>query len=169
MNKVICLCGKPGSGKSSLSKQLFQDFNIAEYSADTFMLEKYGEIQDLSEFEQKLNECKDIMYSLSKKQLNAGMNIVFDFGFWTKQERTYVTKIFSDFEVVFVYLKLPENELFKRIEKRNQERPDHTYFFDKPTFDLLCSKFEEPDESENVVIFENYEDMCKKLNLHKEH
>ncbi len=154
MNKLYLLCGKPGCGKTTLAKRLNKEYGAIHLSADDFMLKLFGEIADRKLFEEKSNATKNLIYELCK-QLLVNNDVVLDFGFWTKDERNYVKLLFGNSNVILVYMKLDNKKIFNQIQHRNENLKENEYFMDKPTFDFLSSKFEEPTEDENPIIYSN--------------
>ena len=153
MGKLFLLCGKPGSGKTTLAKSLKEKFGLIHFSADDFMLKLFGEIQDRNIFDRKLKIVKELIYQICDDVLRNN-NVVLDFGFWTKSEREEIKERFKNYEVIIVYLKLDEDKIFKQIEKRNTNLKDNEYFMDLNTFKILCSKFEEP-TNEDFIVCDN--------------
>ena len=131
MNKLVLLCGKPGSGKTTIAKYLQQNHNYIHFSADDFMLKLFGEIQQRELFEQKLQLTKDLIYSICD-QLLPNNDVVLDFGFWTKSERLSVTNRFVNSQVKLVYIKLDDDEIYSRIQNRNNNLQPNEYYMDKP-------------------------------------
>lgn len=158
MNKLYLLCGKPGCGKTTLAKRLNKEFGVIHISADDFMLKLFGEITDRKIFDEKLTATKNLIYDISK-QLLVKNDVVLDFGFWTRNERDKVKLLFKNSKVVLVYLKLDNEEIFKQVENRNKNLQDNEYFMDRPTFDFLSAKFEEPTEDENPIIYTKQTDL----------
>ena len=150
MGKLFLLCGKPGSGKTTLAKALKKDYGLIHFSADDFMLKLFGEIEDRDMFDKKLKATKDLIYQICDDVLRSN-NVVLDFGFWTKRERKDLKNRFKNYEVIVVYLKLDDNKIFSQIENRNNNLKDNEYFMDLTTFKILSSKFEEPTIDECVV------------------
>lgn len=158
MNNLYLLCGKPGCGKSTFAKRLNTEFGMIHLSADDFMLKLFGEIKDRKMFDEKLNACKNLIFELSK-QLLVKNDVVLDFGFWTKKERSEVKSLFENSNVILLYLKLDDDTIFKQIEKRNANLKDNEYYMDKNTYEFLSSKFEEPISEENAIV------VSKKTNI----
>ncbi len=162
MNKLVLLCGKPGSGKTTIAKFLQQNHNYIHFSADDFMLKLFGEIQQRELFEQKLQITKELIYSICD-QLLPNNDVVLDFGFWTKDERQSVISRFSTTQVKLVYIKLDDDEIYSRIQNRNNNLQPNEYYMDKNTYNILAKKFEEPDQTEDYIIYTNKQDLIKQL------
>ncbi len=152
MKNLILLCGKPGCGKTTLAKFIKAKYGAVHFSADDFMLKLFGEIEDRQVFEEKLRKCKELIYEICD-ELAYKNDIVLDFGFWTKEERRYLVKRFPNFNVIFIYMKLNDDDIFERIEHRNKHLKENEYYMDKQTYKILSAKFEEVDKSEGNVYF----------------
>lgn len=152
MAELYLLCGKPGCGKTTISNYMQQKYGMIGFSADDFMLKLYGEVQDRTEFDNKLALCKEVIYSITQKLIDHKIKVVLDFGFWTKKERQEVKERFNHYDVKFIYIAKSDDEIFNCIEKRNANLKENEYFMDRATFDFLASKFEEPIDEEVIKI-----------------
>lgn len=165
MKNLIILCGKPGCGKTTLAKKLKEKSGIVHLSLDDFMLNLFGEIEDRKVFEEKLKACRDLVYEITD-QLLPKVDVVFDFGFWTKEERDGLRKRFKDFNVIIVYLNLDDETIFGQISKRNKNLKPNEYYIDRETYDFFCSKFEVPDgRYENFIEYKSDGDFSQILKL----
>lgn len=155
MSNLILLCGKAGCGKTTLATALKNKYKIIHFSADDFMLKFFGEIEDRKIFDEKLRICKEKIYEISEELLNNNIDVVLDFGFWSRKEREEVKQRFCKFNVIIIYIKLDNETIFNRIQNRNANLKDNEYFMDKNTFEFLSSLFEEPSENEECIIYNN--------------
>lgn len=163
MGGLILLCGKPASGKTTLANYLAENHKVITFSADKMMLKLFGEIEDRAVFEDRLKFCKHFIYNNTEDLLKNNVSVALDFGFWTKQERDEVKRKFAMFKTIIVYLNADEETLKARVENRNKNLKDTEYFMDNVTYKFLCSMFEEPHLSENVVCYTNKEDLVNEL------
>ncbi len=153
MGKVIALCGKPGSGKSTLSKHIKETYNAVPFSADNYMLRLFGEIEDRDIFEEKLALCKELIYDVSQDILNY-TNVVYDFGFWSKNERDYLRQRFEG-NVLFIYINLSDETILNQIKHRNAHLSDGDYYMDETTYEIFARMFEEPVDETDVILYIN--------------
>lgn len=158
MAKVFLMCGKICSGKSTYAKKLAETKNAVILSVDEIMLAIFG--QDSGENHDIY--VKRIQAYLYKKTLDlvaSGINVILDFGFWTKQERTNVKEFFQARNVSFEfhYLNISQSEWKKRIEKRNIEvsqKGFNAYFVDEGLEKKFEELFEQPEKDEIRVWIE---------------
>ena len=143
-SSIIFLCGKPASGKTTLSIKLVARYkNITTLSCDEHMLKTYGEILDKDEFDTKLNYTKDMLYKKAMDLLDGGSNVILDFGFWTRAERESVKHKFKAYNTIFIYLNPNDETLLEYVTKRNSNLQPHEYYMDEETHKTLSSRFEE--------------------------
>ena len=157
MGKVILTCGKICSGKSYYSKQLKEELNAVIISPDEATYEllnnEQGEFYDI--FSKRLSKY------LTKKVgeiAQAGANVVFERGLWSKKERQEVKEYYKsigiDCEIHYVCV---DDETWKQnIAERNQRVLDGNgesdFYLDEGLMKKLESKWEEPAEDEVDVI-----------------
>ena len=108
MGKIILTCGKICSGKSYYTKQLKEELNAVIVSPDEATYEllnnEQGEFYDI--FSKRLSKY------LTKKVgeiAQAGANVVFERGLWSKKERQEVRNYYKNYLIFLAYslLSLP--------------------------------------------------------------
>lgn len=158
MGKVILICGKICSGKSYYSRELKEQLNAVIISPDeaTYDLlnNEQGEFYDI--FSKRLSKY------LTKKVgeiAQAGANVIFERGLWSKKERQEVRDYFKnlgvDFEIHYVCV---DGETWKKnINDRNKRVEDGNggsdFYLDEGLMKKLESLWEEPTEDEYDVIY----------------
>lgn len=151
MAKVLLLCGKICCGKSTYARSLGSGY--VTLSCDELMLSLFEE--QLGDKHQEVTEkSKKYLLSLAGQILNAGANVILDWGFWKKEERLAVRKQLeaAGHSTELIYLKLSEEEWKRRIAKRNRERDPLSYYVDDNMVQLFGSMFEEPGEDEEPNV-----------------
>lgn len=158
MGKVILLCGKICSGKSFYSKKLKEELNAVIIAPDEITYEllnnEQGEFYD--EFSKRLSSF------LTKKVgeiAEAGANVVFERGLWTKADRKQIKDYYSnlgiDCEIHYVSV---DDETWKQnIEERNKKVAEgnggSSFYLDEGLMKKLESLWEEPTEEEYDVLY----------------
>ena len=144
MPKVTCIIGKICCGKTTYAKTL----PGVLLSVDDFMLPLFG--QHCEMIEAKLGLVQDCLMKLSLDILAAGVDVIFDQGYWTRAERARVAVFFRAHEipVEWHYVDIPEEQRRARIAKRNHEIEQGLagYYVSPGLFAKCDELFEEPEE-----------------------
>ena len=158
MAKVIMLCGKLCSGKSTYSALLRDELGAVVLSVDELMIallgRETGEMHD-----EYVRRAKGYLFGKAAEIALAGTDVVLDQGFWSRAERRQAREFFAsrgvDYELHF--LRVSDEEWARRINKRNSEvaagRSD-AYYVDEGLREKFISLFEEPDADESDVTIE---------------
>ncbi len=150
MAKVICICGKICSGKTTLARELAAKERAVILSCD--------EILDIV-FHKDLGErhdavAADISKYLHKKArdlLSAGCSVIFDWGFWQKKDRDAARKMYEGTAQEWHYIDISDEIWNERIAKRNADvlaGKSDDYFVDEGLRSKLLSRFDEPTKDE---------------------
>lgn len=160
MAKVIAICGKICSGKTYYANQMKDKENAVILSTDeaTYDLidNKQGEYYNV--FAEKVNKY---LMKKAAEIVNAGCNVILDWGFWTKEDREATTKYFhqSGIDVEWHYIDIEPSRWQQLIEKRNTKirngNVGSDFYVDEGLMKKLLSKFEEPKRDEIDVWNEN--------------
>lgn len=160
MSKVIAICGKICSGKSYYAKQIKGKENAVILSTDeaTYDLidNKQGEFYN--EFAQRVNKY---LMKKAAQIVNAGCNVILDWGFWTKEDRKAVTKYFNQFgiDVEWHYVDIETSRWQQLIDERNTKiqngNSSSDFYVDEGLLNKLLLKFEEPSREEMDIWIEN--------------
>ena len=152
MPKVIMTCGKLCSGKSTYAKKLQQEGRAVILSIDEIMLAVFG--QDAGEkHDEYVARIKSYLYQKTLEIIHNGLDVILDWGFWTKEERTYARTFLGLNGITneLHFIDIDDCEWRRRIEKRNQEVLDHignAYYVDDGLAEKFNAIFEKPDPSE---------------------
>ena len=77
------MCGLPGSGKTTLAKQLSKECNAVRFSPDELL---YNLGLDCYDDEIRIRVEK-LQWQLAQELLKSGNSVIFESGFWLKIER----------------------------------------------------------------------------------
>ena len=152
MPKVIMICGKLCSGKTTYANSLQKEGNAVILSVDEIMLAVFG--QDAGEkHDEYVAGIKRYLYQKTLEIIHNGSDVILDWGFWSKEERSYARSFFGLNGITneLHFLDIDDREWRRRIEKRNQEVLAHNsnaYYVDDGLAAKFNSIFEKPDPSE---------------------
>lgn len=153
MSKVFLICGKICSGKSTYAEQLRVKNKAAILlSVDEIMLSIFGKYVG----ERHDEYCENVQKYLFNKSLELseiGVNVIFDWGFWQKNEREFAKEFYKsrDIECELHYLDIIDELWKKRIEKRNNAvltGDANTYYIDEGLARKFAAMFEPPSAHE---------------------
>lgn len=145
MPKAILTCGKVCSGKSTLAKKLKSEKNAVILSCDELMLSLFDE--HLGEKHNEIvRKSKEYLMKKSLEILQCGINIILDWGFWTKAERQEIENFYNSngFETEWHFIDISDEQQRKNILKRNAERDENSYFISEEMAEKFNSLFENP-------------------------
>src|SRR6516165_2408132 len=113
--------GYLGAGKSTFARQLERNIPAIRFSHDEWMVRFYGNDPPIEHFQDSYRRVHEQVEEIWLRCLELGLDVVLDFGFWTRWERDATDrKIIALGAEAFVYrLTCSEDEAWRRIEKRN--------------------------------------------------
>ena len=160
MPKVLIMCGKICSGKSTYAEKLKLENKAVILSVDELTLALF-ENQAGEKLDFYVEKLKEYFLKKSLDIVEAGADVILDWGFWTKKERDYAREFYDsrNMSYQFYYMNVGIDEWKKRILKRNQEikrEQLEAYPIDKGLLSKVEKMFEEPDRKElkDMIIIE---------------
>lgn len=146
------ICGLPGSGKTTLAKQLETECNAIRMNPDEWIKTIWG-INE-AEGNNYRDQIEQLQWNMGKKILLSGTDVIIEWGTWGKDERLKLReeawKIGS--KVKFYYLNQPKEVLKERILHRNQNRSNSELLMPEETLgeeiDRFFKVFQVPTEEE---------------------
>lgn len=120
MAKVILICGKICCGKSTYAERLRVGDNAVLLSVDEIMLALFG-LYAGDRHDEYAAKTKKYLLDKSVEIMEAGVNVILDWGFWTKDERTSVKEFYTAKKIAheFHYLDISDETWIARLNERN--------------------------------------------------
>lgn len=148
MAKVIILCGKIASGKTTYAERLHRQKGAMILSCDDLMLRLFDSCLG-DKHDETARRCSLFLYGQAEQLVQIGVDCVLDFGYWTRKEREEAKAYFAKRGIAceLHYLKLAEEERIRRLDKRNQRLAGAThrvYRIEGELLKRLDKKFEPP-------------------------
>ncbi len=152
MPKVFLICGKICSGKSTYADELRKEYHAVILSVDEITLALFGQNAG-DRLDAYVEKTKAYLYKKSLEIISTGINVVIDWGFWTRMEREYARQFYSsrNVETVFCYIDVDPEQWQERIHSRNAAALAHesnTYYVDESLAEKAAALFEMPDKQE---------------------
>jgi predicted kinase len=142
--------GYLGAGKSTFARQLERDIPAIRFSHDEWMVRLYGNDPPIEHFADFYRRIYEQVEEIWLRCLELGIDVVLDFGFWSRQGRDETrAKISAIGAQAHLYrLTCPEDEAWQRIERRNADLQGSLLIV-RNTFEVLKERFEplDPDEA----------------------
>lgn len=161
MAKVILICGKICSGKSTYAEKIRKKYDAAVLSVDEIMLALFGQhVGD--KHDEYCEKLQNYLFDKSSELIRSGINVILDWGFWQKDERKYAKKFCKDrsIECELHYIDVPDRVWRQRVAKRNSavsEGKADAYYVDKNLAVKFGALFEAPVSEEIDVYVPSYE------------
>ena len=157
MAKVYLICGKICCGKTTYAEKLCAENNAVLLSVDEITLALFG--QHCGEkHDEYVERTEKYLFNKSLEFINKGINVVLDWGFWTKAERMAVKEFYKsrDIECELHYIDISDETWNYRLNKRNKAvlaNETSAYYVDENLAVKFASIFEIPSEEEIDVIY----------------
>ena len=150
MATLHLMVGLPCSGKTTKAKILEKEYNAIVLTLDKWHIKLFGNdtMEKTHDIRHKIIE--EMMLEIAERLLILGTNVILDFGFWGKEERMYLRNKAKEIGVNFKihFMDVPKEELYKRLDKRNNELPAGTFEIPKEKMDEYMEIFQRPEREE---------------------
>ena len=140
------ICGLPGSGKTTLARQLERELPALRLTPDEWMARIVGNGYD----EAKRAAVESVQWDIAARALSLGVDVILENGFWSRSERddfrARAAALGAGTKVHF--LDVPREELLRRLALRNAALPTDAFHVTEEQLDLWASQFEPPSPDE---------------------
>lgn len=152
MAKVYLICGRLCCGKTTYSQKICSESNAILLSVDEMILTVFGQNCGEKHDEYVLN-AKKYLLNKSLELIDKNINVVLDWGFWTRKEREFTKNFYKsrDIDCELHYIDINDDVWKARISQRNEDvLTDKTsaYYVDENLLAKFNSIFEAPSEDE---------------------
>ena len=148
--RLILICGLPGSGKTTLAKQLAEQVRAVPLSPD-----EWKHALGIGDYDDEARvRLEDRLWRLARELLTLGQSVIMENGFWSRDERDElrVAARALGATVELLYLEASVDELWGRLELRNQEVEPGAVPIERGDLEKWAAQFEEPDVVELALF-----------------
>jgi predicted kinase len=123
------MCGLPGAGKTTRARELELQFRAVRLTPDEWITGVLGPDPGYEALHAARDPTESLQWSLAARLLTLGIDVILDFGFWSREEREQyrnrAAALGAGSQVHFVDA-VPE-VLLDRLGTRRRERPANTF------------------------------------------
>ena len=150
MPTLFLLCGLPGSGKTTLAKQIETERPALRLSPDEWIVALLADATDIHELDRLRSPVESIQWEVAQRAITLGLDVILEWGFWSREERAFYRAQAEALgaQVELRYLAVERDELWARLSKRNAHPPPGTFVVTEAQLDLWLSWFQPPTEME---------------------
>lgn len=158
MAKVILICGKICCGKTTYAEKLCVENNAVLLSVDEITLALFGQHCG-DKHDEYVERTEKYLLNKSLELIQMDINVVLDWGFWTKAERESVKEFYKsrNIECELHYIDISDETWKNRLNKRNiavLAEETNAYYIDDNLAAKFASIFEVPKEAEIDVVYQ---------------
>jgi predicted kinase len=140
------ICGLPGSGKTTLARQLEISLPALRLAPDEWMSRIVGDGFD----DEKRAAVEAVQWDIAGRALSLGLTVILENGFWTRQDRDHFRSRAAALgaQIKIHFLDVPHAELSRRLAQRNLTLPPDTFRVNQSQLDSYWKMFEPPSPDE---------------------
>jgi len=108
MSTLHLMVGLPGSGKTTLARRLEDDFAALRLTVDEWHVRLFGmdveggsDDADFASHNARHGAIEALLWETASRVLKLGVDVILDFGFWTRRERDELRAKVHDIGVEF--------------------------------------------------------------------
>lgn len=152
MARVILICGKICSGKSTYAERLRRGEHAVLLSVDEIMLALFG-LYAGDKHDEYARKTREYLMKKSVEIIESGCSVILDWGFWQKSGRAEARAYYQSRNIPyeFHYIDVDESIWRARIADRNRsvtEGNQEAYFVDDNLLEKFEAAFEAPTAEE---------------------
>ena len=150
--KLIVICGLPGSGKTTLARQLAGEVGAVRLCPDEWLSDLEIDLWD----EDVRSRVETLQWKLAKDILRLGTSVIIEWGVWAREERDRLREGARELgaAVELHYLDVPLDELWRRIKARNETGDPSAATIEREHLEQWSEQFFQPPTEEERSLFD---------------
>jgi predicted kinase len=150
--RLVVICGLPGSGKTTLARELERSLPAVRFGADEWMVALGVDL-----WEQPFRARLEARFrDLAAELLRLGVAVVLEFGVWSRAERDELLTLGRGLgvPVELRYLDAPLDDLWRRVDARNRTDAWPARAITRAEMEEWSERFEAP-TAEELARYDN--------------
>jgi predicted kinase len=150
------ISGRIAAGKTTLARRIAAEHHAVFFCEDVWLSQLSDGIASFEDYLKWSSRCRTVMGPLIVEILRAGASVVLDFAGNRISERAWVLGLAAEAsaEHVLHFLEVDEEECLRRLQMRNETKPEGLYFASttEAEFRVICKYFQPPNAAEGLTI-----------------
>lgn len=155
-NKPVAhiIIGFIGSGKTTFAKKLEKETGAIRFTKDEWVVRVFGNTPPRDTFKEYDTNMASLATDMALKCLQAGIDVIIDEGFWTKDHRKQIKEKVekAGASPKLYYVDVPFEIMKSRTLQRSKNPPIDSYVIDEEAFNGYWKFFQPPDKEEGVIF-----------------
>lgn len=150
MATLHLVCGLPCAGKTTLARQLEQEYAALRLTPNEWHTALFGHDVEEEAHHARHDLIESMLWNIAARVLTLGVNVILDFGFWAQSEREEyrlrAVRLGASSEIHF--LDVPDEVLVERLATRNAQLPPGAAFTPEAKLKEWIRVFQAPTQDE---------------------
>ncbi len=157
MATLHLMVGLPGSGKTTLARELETRYSALRLTVDEWHIRLFGsdvhddsDESDFAKHDVRHEAIESLLREVAAKLLVLGVDVILDFGFWSRRERDELRARARDLgaDLRIHFMDVSEELLLERIRARNAHLPPGAFHIPEAKLEEWVRVFEPPSPDE---------------------
>jgi len=152
---LYILCGYPFAGKSTLTKELIDQFGFSLVGIDEINRERgVGQSTGVAVTPEEWDKTYRQAYKRIEQLLGKGKSVIYDATNFTKEQRDIPRKIAQKYNVAtkLLFVDVPKEIVYQRLQENR--KTNSRFDVKDEDFAQVVDNFQKPSDDENVLIFD---------------
>jgi predicted kinase len=150
MPTLHLMVGLPCSGKTTLARQLEQEYSALRLTTDEWHTRLFGQDATDERHDARHELIESLLWDIASRALSIGVDVILDFGCWVRCQRddfrARAKGLGADFKIHFT--DAPEKVLLERLAERNTRMPPGVFQIRESSLREWFLIFEPPSKEE---------------------